>query len=784
MPFCTLNEGHYRALEKSLSGLFASIGDGTPTALVTAGEVQAGRIRSVLLASRNGPLAGVDLLPGILQLAAKLSDTPCIRTRTSPADRAAIALRAMSSLGKGEPFSEMRGNVSSASSLGTFFEKLLEQGITPEMYSVCSGMLQADPGPVEIATGRLFDLYTGLRNSHYPFTPDQILSNSPGDTCRYGVIVFYGFYDLNPGQRRFVRRLADTGADIHWFSPVHPSSRWRDVYGRTGNFLRELGFRKRSRVDWDTELSPSADIAEALLGGYRIRPDPGIFGITAAPGEMGAAREVLARVTGLQAGGVPLREIAVITRKPDDSLVTRLAHHEGVPISAPLTSPLLELPLASLTIAITQLPEEDFHYTSFEALISTGMLRPAIDPGVTGLREAISQSGVRNGLDNWRSALREDAPLRQLIDMIGDFYDSRSGKEKPSSSLDSLRNLVVELSGCAGDDPLIDRIFPVSEWCLQEPVDWWTFSALLRQHLAETRIDLRTGDAEGFRILSFERTRGSLWSALIVLDLEEGIFPSRQIDDPRLSAELRSALQLPDPLIREREEAFLLYQAMEASNGCLTLVYRYLDSQSRPMRPSPFIAGALSPDDREGRPEFFTRRPSSPFGILLGGDRPGQVSARSALKGRPETGRFFLGRAITAERSRISRGPFGEYDGILGSGFHSREVWSASSLAGYVSCPFAYMAESVWKLDREEEAGASFEPDALSRGLLVHACLERVFNASGVESTDDEVRSELNAAAGDLRLRKRLGSQALMKSYLDNLSVTIISAIRALRETG
>ena len=141
MPFLTLDEGHYRALEESLSALFDSIPGGTPVALVTAGQPQAERIRQVLLRERGTPLAGTDILPSIRHLAAKLSECPAPGLKPSPADTAAMAMKAMSRLEPGEPFSVMRENVSSAGSLGAFFERLLDQGITPEMYSVSTSTL-------------------------------------------------------------------------------------------------------------------------------------------------------------------------------------------------------------------------------------------------------------------------------------------------------------------------------------------------------------------------------------------------------------------------------------------------------------------------------------------------------------------------------------------------------------------------------------------------------------------------------------------------------------------
>jgi RecB family exonuclease len=783
MPFCTLNEGHYRALENNLVTLLDSIRNGDPVALVTAGEPQAERIRSVLLEeSGRSVLAGVEILPAIRHLAQKLSDSPVRGTVPSPVDKAAMALESMSILASGEPFSVMKNSVSSAGSLGSFFEKLLEQGITPEMYSVSTGMLHADPGPVELVTGRLFAEYSRLRDRLCPRTPDAVMSGSPGSTCPFGTLVFYGFYDLNPGQRRFVRRLGETGADIHWFSPVHPSSPWRDVYDRTGEFLRELGFRDRHRVDWKHPLSPQADAGEKLLSSSRTCPGTGVIGAVSVAGGLGAAREVLDRMADPGVRGIPLDRIAVVTRNPGESILPRVCHHEGVPVNFPLAVPLLDMPLAGLVSTVAGLPDDDFHYSSLRSLVASGMLDPELDPGLEGIIDAVERTGIRNGLEAWRRSLRDESPLAALIGEIGHFFDSAREPRSLTSHTDSLRDLTIRISRCAGDDPLLEWIFPEGKWVYDGSVEWGTFSKLLNQHLSETSLELRPADRSGFRILSYEQARGTLWDAVILLDLEEEVFPTRRHDDPRLPAELRDALELPDLLKREREEAYLLYQAMEASSGELTTVCRYLDTESRTVRPSPFVTSLFAGKEGAEHPAPAVRRPASPFVVLLGGGHRGQVSARSSRDGCPPSDRYFLNRAVVAERARMSSGAFDEYDGIIGDGFYSGDVWNASDLENYVRCPFEFMIRKVWQLDRTPDPGVAFEPDALAQGDLVHRCMERLAGRGSFPDDSGEIRKVLQAVAGEQKLHRRLGSRALADVYLEKLAAAVGPAMDRLRE--
>jgi len=782
MPVRILSEGHFRALESSLTDLFRSIPPESSIALVTAGEQQRKRISDVLLAGTSGILSGVELLPGIPHLAARLADNPRIREKVSISDRAAMALGAVRLLDDGDPFSGLKGNPASATALGRFFEDLLEQGITPEAYRVCSEMLEDKPGPVEKTSGRMFEFYSEERNRLYFSPSDVILASSPGSSRRYDLVIFYGFYDLNPGQRRFVKRLASLDVQIHWFSPLHPSSRWRSIYGKTGEFLRSLGFEERRRVDWNVPLSPAGVLAEAINCTSIIDPDPGTLSVSAVSGEIGAAREVLRRVSLLENGGVPLRNIAVVEKSPENSLVTRLAHHEGVPVSAPLTAHLSEFPEAVLVLAASAVEEQDFHYTSIEALFNTGRLDPMLDPGVANLRKSVLSSGVRSGLGNWRAAREDGHDVPELIEVLGRFYDTLSPRAAPVEYLKSLHALTCKLTGGCGEETLTEHMFSSEGWKYDGCVDWKTFSALLRLRFDETSIELRPGDTKGFSVLSMERVRGTLWSAVIVKDLEEGVFPSTRIDDPRLPRELRNKLELPDTDQREQEEAFLLSSTFEAASDHVSLIYMNLDSCGKSVLPSPFIKAFVPDETDSGGRSWFTRRTANPVGTLLGGRHPGQRAALAAAEGLPPGDRFFLRKGLTAERSRTSSAPFDCFDGVIGPGFYEREQWSATAFQNYVSCPFAFMAEEIWHLERDEDPGALFEPDARTRGTLVHNCIEKLISKHGFDVTEGEVRVQLGKCAIDLNLEAILGSRALLDTCLDNVAALLFKAFLFLRE--
>jgi RecB family exonuclease len=130
----------------------------------------------------------------------------------------------------------------------------------------------------------------------------------------------------------------------------------------------------------------------------------------------------------------------------------------------------------------------------------------------------------------------------------------------------------------------------------------------------------------------------------------------------------------------------------------------------------------------------------------------------------------------------MSSAPFDRFDGVIGPGFYEKEQWSATAFQNYVNCPFAFMAERIWHLERDEDPGALFEPDPPTRGTLVHRCIDKLVSTYGFDVTEDEIRAQLVKCASDLNLEKILGSRALLDTYLDNVSNHLFNSFLFLGE--
>lgn len=789
MAFRTLYEGHYRALEKDFSRLLAGfdpVEDHLLT-VVSAGSVQLDRLRRLVLDGRpSGVASGIRFLPGITHLARSLSPLPSPPRSVSPADRMLFSLAAMATLGPEEPFHRLRDNTETARSLGDFFEELYEHGITPELYRVTLMSLSRDETATERTIGRLLDLYGHAREKRYSTCTDMVLE---GGTVLRGNerIVFYGFYDLNPGQRRFLRDVFRRAGEVYWFSPAAEGSRWDPVYRRTRKLLEESGAVPAARSDTYTAMNDFAGFFEALAGTGRAPVPPEGFRMTAVAGEMGACRTVLRRVRELEERGVPLSRIAVARRKGEGDCLVRMAVHEGVPVDEPLKVRLLQMPAAGFILDILQAVSGDLHRTGLESLVSRDLFAEELHTDPALISAICMESGIRRGFEAWREWYRGhhgDPGAPQLLRALDSLHSRFPPAAAPADYLEILEGFVEEHSVLDGEGKLWGSLFGIDGFRYADPVTLDQFTSALRMQYRSEEVELRPADPEGFRVLTPESLRGGLYSGVILMDMEEGVYPRSQVEDPRLGEELRSRLQLALRSQREEEDAFLLRQAGEAAACTLDILYREQSEEGAEISPSPFIAPLISPGRGSGLGgRWFSRESSSPVVQLLGGDHPGQRSSLEALAGRMPRGEAAV-RSLQAETSRMGLSGFDRWDGILGRLVTAPVSYSPTMLEQYVRCPFAFMASRIWGLERREPVEVGSTPDPAARGEVVHEAVERAVEVHGFTPSPGGMREIMESSARRRALESRLGAGYLFDLFVERETRAAVSSLQAMAGRG
>ncbi len=757
-----LVEGHYRSLEAALPGEVEDALARGPAAVVTAGYEQLSRIAAVLGGSGRRVFAGLELLPGFPQLAGRLGSAPAAAEAVSSADRILMGIEAIRSIPAGRPFSHLEGMPGAARALSDFFERdLLDRGVTPEAYGLA---VQAGvESPAAGSCGIAFETYSGLRRKLYGGTSDALAEGlGTGRPTRFSTMVFYGFFDLNPLQRRILSGLLKAGARCVFMTPVALADpRWSNMATSTRTFL-ERHVSDRSRPDAVTGQGRFAAFAEGLIDG---RPSgiPDGFRMVEAGGPSGVGRAVADAAASALSRGTAPSGLAVAGGGPSSEAVRAFLESSGIAACQGRGPSVGSLPLADLLVGLCALGPDGIHYSSLISLLGCGAIDPAISPAPADLCEAIRTGGPRRGramLENL--AQRRDLPFVSAAAAAVIAAEREIPPEAEAPLLFERLCRAASRLACPGTaSRLLEALPSMAAIRSSSRVTRREMAGMLPPVLADIRLEA-PGCERCASLLSLEGARGTLFDTVILYGLEEGTLPGRTFNDPRLPEDLRRSLELPSLTARETEQALLFVQAAGAASSELVFVRMTADENGREVSWSPFIAPLVSGGGLKERIRIDSV--STPEKVLAGGRACG--------------GAFFA-EALSAESSRMdfSRG-FDEYDGMTGGAARPWRSFSPTSLEAWMRCPFAWMAERIWSIPERMPPSIAPSPDPRTAGSIMHEAAGLVL-AGGLEPAE-----ALLEAAGRARLASVLGAQVFETAFVERAAAELGRLIDFLRASG
>jgi ATP-dependent helicase/nuclease subunit B len=252
------------------------------------------------------------------------------------------------------------------------------------------------------------------------------------------------------------------------------------------------------------------------------------------------------------------------------------------------------------------------------------------------------------------------------------------------------------------------------------------------------------GGAAGVQVLDAMAARGLSFRALVVLGMNERVFPRFILEDAFLRDAVRSRIEhrlgprIPRRL-RGNDEERLLYELLLGSADEVVLSHQRSDEKGRLQSPSAFLPG--------GDLEQVPRRPadrlrSRPLELLTPREASIRTGAGEAL-GRAmgwEVGP--LVRGIAFLEAIDARGAPGPYDGRI----DARGYWNAvaahglspSALERLAECPFRYFASRMLDLEELEEPEAEEMLSPIEIGQIYHGVLEQYYQYGDLESRLEE----------------------------------------------
>jgi ATP-dependent helicase/nuclease subunit B len=545
-------------------------------------------------------------------------------------------------------------------------------------------------------------------------------------------VLYYGFYDLDQNQLDLLKEVRRRVPCTVFFPYVEGPG-----YAYAKEFLK-------------TVIVPMADDVREL-------PDetpshrPARFATSGAHDEVwAAAKEILK----LADGGVPYDQIGLVARTLDPylPLIDSVFRDHKIPYTSSATRNLGRDPRVKAARLL-------FTVDDFDRADVLDLVRSPVFRRKGGDRELWDQAsrlmGIGHGADEWRSRLGTWAG-KDYVKELG----SRAGAKRfilPRAELDAFWDAVRALLDAPpppengwkayadwalaryraflDPDPRIEcailSLAALEGFALEEP----------REALLEQLADLSepAGGAAGVRVYDAMAARGSSFRALLLIGMNERVFPRFILQDAflrdavrsRIEHRLGSRMQLK---LKGYEEERLLFTLLQGSAPEIFYFHQRSDEKGKLKIQSSF----LDSEDHEA----IARRPSlrlkqADFDLLT----PREASLRT---GQGEA----LGRALGWDVSMLvqaggflrqieRRGELTKFDGVV----DTRTYWpslaghgiSPTALERLAGCPFRFFAHGMLDLEELEEPEGESSVLPLEVGDIYHDVLEQYHRHGNLE---------------------------------------------------
>jgi PD-(D/E)XK nuclease superfamily len=377
-------------------------------------------------------------------------------------------------------------------------------------------------------------------------------------------------------------------------------------------------------------------------------------------------------------------------------------------------------------------------------------------PGLLERPELADRLELRARRTGARTAARTRALWEEEnwpLDTLARLADARSPRTLLSRALEVLERAFsasrTRSARVLDDDELAEaRAFAAGRRALEELAQLARVQPRLAPRdangLAEAlaRLTIRVGEGAGdgsVAVLSPLSLRARRVRAVFLCCLQAGVFPAAERPRPVLGVEERrrlaehSSLRLADHADALGDERYLFYAAVSRPEVALALSWHRARESGETRARSPFVDDVCDLFDAELR-EGRIRRATRPRRAARPRARSEDSAAESATR-LPRAGAT----AVTGDQ-------------LLGD--TDTHVWSASSLALWMSCPVRWLVERVL---RTEELEPQREP--LARGLVAHAALKETLEALEKETGSARV-TRASLAVAHKHLAEALDTQA------------------------
>ncbi|MDE2293249.1 MAG: hypothetical protein KGL53_14295, partial [Elusimicrobia bacterium] len=433
----------------------------------------------------------------------------------------------------------------------------------------------------------------------------------------YAAVLYYGFYDLTALQLGFFQAVAAARPTTLFYPYVkdHPG------FAFAAPFVEEFlhaGGKAPKQLPAEAGGALGGGFAALFTPGKRGKAEPGAVRVLSASGrrdEAWAAAQELRRLHDEE--GVPFDGMGAAARvlEPYREALTEALRAHAVPYSCEDPDPLLSWPAARLCLLLATLDARDWpaaavlelaespyftgprrHLFHWRALLRrtglhSGWLQwegkvapwtekpyPLGRPGEDGTPAPAVPPEATQALWDWvsglRAALRAPATTwKERAEGLERLLKQNLAAKPRDPGAEALEKAVAAAASLSGFDGPLER--PTAQ----------VFTEAYEERLRRTTLE-GPGARRGVRVLDAMAARGDAFEALVVVGLEEGLFPRAAREDPLLPDDARRVLRsqlghwLHGKLDEGYDEERLLFTLLAgAARRRLTLVWSRSDEK-------------------------------------------------------------------------------------------------------------------------------------------------------------------------------------------------------------
>lgn len=617
------------------------------------------------------------------------------------------------------------------------------------------------------------------------------------------LLIVDGFDSFNGVQYNALKMLSPKVGDLLITFPGKIGSQ-RSAHRRFAEniekLIRELSPRV-STINHSPYLTPSllhieSQLFETKIGTEEKSDQPILLEVHSPADEV---REVLRWIKSLIVRNkISLSSCMIFTPNPKvyNPLLRVYATEYGIPIHFTQDEPLSNSPAITAIVNLISLPSRNYRTRYLINLLRSPYFELSMSPEIVDQFEMVSRvAQIVEGRDQWSETWERLSP--SSIQDQTDLDDERILPGLPRGSQASELRLAM--------DAFFDNITPPDRVCTQtEWITWLedlldrlrfyeranserdqaaceTFRETLRalvlseEIAGERRGDYRQflndlqGTLEGIGIQEPDSSgepallvgrmvdaRGLRFQAVALLGFSEGEFPVNEHPDPFLDENLRDSLGLEQRL--KREQAGLFYQAVTRTDHYLLITRPYLSDDGEKWEASTFWKSIQQLFDTS---VVNTIRPDDPRPLIEAASSQELLFSAIRRQSLPQEYEFLnprwidLHHARAVLRARRSKHAGGPHEGFvapiapaLRQRYSSDQIWSASRLEYYGSCPYQFFVRTALGLESRILPKLGLDPNQL--GSMLHKILEETYKNLSDPKDIEAVLESLKIASGQV----------------------------------